>query len=69
MNAPTLVITKHAQVGSRQFQHGEELPPNLIPPQGGRSLARSGLVKGIRSRPTPIALSSVPTLQWFEGTN
>lgn len=33
MNAPTLVITKHAQVGSRQSQHGEELPPNLIPPE------------------------------------
>ena len=27
----TLVSIRHGQIGSRQFQHGDELPPNLIP--------------------------------------
>jgi hypothetical protein len=27
----TLIVNKHAQVGNRQFQHGEELPPDLLP--------------------------------------
>ena len=29
----TLVFTRHGQVGSRQFHSGEELPPNLLPPE------------------------------------
>jgi hypothetical protein len=27
----TLVFIRHGQVGSTQFQHGEELPPGLLP--------------------------------------
>jgi hypothetical protein len=27
----TLVVIKHAQVGSRHFQHLEQLPPGLLP--------------------------------------
>jgi hypothetical protein len=27
----TLVVIKHAQIGNRNFQHGEELPPGLLP--------------------------------------
>jgi hypothetical protein len=27
----TLVFIRHGQVGSRHFQHGDELPPNLLP--------------------------------------
>jgi hypothetical protein len=27
----TLVFIRHTQVGNRQFLHGEELPPGLIP--------------------------------------
>ena len=27
----TLVVIRHAQVGSRHFAHGEELEPGLIP--------------------------------------
>lgn len=31
MSAPTLIFVRHGQVGSQHFQHGEELPPGLIP--------------------------------------
>jgi hypothetical protein len=27
----TLVFSHHGQIGGRQFRHGEELPPGLIP--------------------------------------
>jgi len=29
----TLVFVRHAQIGNRQFAHGEELPPGLLPPE------------------------------------
>jgi hypothetical protein len=28
---PTLVVIRHLQVGSQQFGHGSELPPDLLP--------------------------------------
>ena len=33
MNAPTLVFIRHGEIGNRHFQHGEELPPELLPPE------------------------------------
>jgi hypothetical protein len=27
---PTLVFIRHGQIGSRVFQHGDELPPDII---------------------------------------
>ena len=27
----TLIVLRYLQVGDRQFRHGEELPPNLLP--------------------------------------
>lgn len=27
----TLVVVRHLQVGERQFKHGDELPPGLLP--------------------------------------
>ena len=29
----TLVVIRHLQIGERQFHHGEELPPDLLPPE------------------------------------
>jgi hypothetical protein len=28
---PTLVVIRHLQIGDRQFHHGDELPPDLLP--------------------------------------
>jgi hypothetical protein len=31
MNEPTLIFVRHGQIGTRHFQHGDELPPNMLP--------------------------------------
>jgi len=28
---PTLVFVRHTEIGDRQFHHGDELPPGLLP--------------------------------------
>ena len=35
---PTLVVIHSLQIGARQFRHGEELEPNLLPPEEVDSL-------------------------------
>jgi hypothetical protein len=29
----TLVLVRHLEVGDRQLHHGDELPPDLLPPE------------------------------------
>jgi hypothetical protein len=30
---PTLVLIGHREINGQQFQHGDELPPDLLPPE------------------------------------
>lgn len=49
--SPTLIVLKHLQVGDRQFRHGQEISPDLLPQEAvDMHLDRKELIKANERR-------------------